>query len=153
MSTEKTVVVKSQFAIVNAIAALLKLGDFGKLESFFTKVIKKLESEIDVYKRNISNYRHNSKHVVAELEDNLADAEEEQKEAFKNVSPDQVSNNASQKAFIEEYLSNLASGDIKVKSINDKIKAEKEALTEAIKAANAEIAVREERIDTIRNAE
>ena len=49
----------SKFSIVRAISAFLKLGDDGKLDSFFTRIIKTLSKEVCAHKKNLDNLRFN----------------------------------------------------------------------------------------------
>lgn len=139
----------TKFAIVEQIVNFLKLGDEGKLGSFFERVVKKLEKSISLHKKNIENLKFNSKNAVDTMLDQLADAKEELDTTYLNVQPDDVSNNAKQEAFLETYLDRIEAAEMKVSRINERITAEKDALADKIKDAEVQIKELETRINNI----
>lgn len=140
-----------KLAIVEQIVNFLKLGDEGKLGSFFERVVKKLEKSISLHKKNIENLKFNSKNAVDTLNDQLADAKEELETTYLNVQPDDVANNAKQESFLETYLDRIEAAEMKVSMIQDRITSEKDALADAIKDAEIQIKELETRIKNITN--
>jgi len=143
MSKDSTLIVeKSRFAIVNEVAALLNLGDFGKVESFVRKTIKKLEREIETADRSIINLKHNAEQELSLLNDKLEDAQQSAKEAYTNLDPKNLATNEAQRNHIEVYLGNAQTAEENVLNVEQEIEAAKKCTAEAIKHLEEEISTR-----------
>jgi len=152
MNTKKTnsvAVSTSKFSIVRAISAFLKLGNDGKLESFFTRVTKALGKEIAAHEKNLSNLKFNHDQAIDELNDSLEDAQVALNEAYMKVDMDQIGKNAEQSAFQEIYLDNLDNHELNVQAIEKRIESEKEAYSKAKSKIDEQIASLNKRIAKI----
>jgi uncharacterized protein YPO0396 len=143
------VVPASQFAIVNKVAAMLNLGDYGKVEHFITKVVTKLGREVDNLETSVKNERHILKGKLSKEQENLQDAKETLEETYLNIDPKALKTNADQRAAIEPYLDAINSAEITVKTVEDAIEALTEASNETVKDLKEEIQVRKDRISLI----
>lgn len=141
--------VTSKFLIVNKIARMLKLGDFGKIESFIERVEKLMNKEISSLEKNTSNAKFNSENRKDELKDQLEDAKSDLENAYLAIDPKAVDTNEKQKAFMEVYLDKLAAAEAAVEEIEEAIKAEDERLAKEIKENDEAILVRKARITSI----
>jgi len=128
----ETPVVKAKFSIVRRIVAFLELGENGKLDSFFLRVEKTLNREIEAYKKNIDIIKFEAKQKADEYDDKIEDAEKAVEEAFMNVTPEQVDSNQKQVDFLDSYLSNLKRAKSAVTSLKD-------AKADAAKASKGEV--------------
>lgn len=93
--------------IVAKIMAFLKLGEEGKIISFFERLRKNLKREIEVNKRNKENLVFNNQAKVDKLNDDLEDAKTTLEQTYLNVPVENVSTNADQEAFESTYWSRV----------------------------------------------
>lgn len=142
----------SKFAIVRAIATLLKLGDEGKVESFLTKVIKRLKKEIVVYKKSLENAKFNYDQEVDELEEKLEDAAAAYDASLLEIDPTKVDSNEKQAYFIDIYLDNIDSKLLAVQRIEKNMENAKETYNKKVEEFNAQIASLTKRLTAIEQA-
>ncbi len=138
-----------KFSLTRKIAEFFKLGDDGKLDSFFSRITKKLSSQVDAHERNLGNleFTHNQKIDV--LNDQLTDAEEALADAFLKVDIEKITSNADQDAFAESYLSNISLHEAKVKAIESAIEAENKSYDSQSSAIQKQVDAIKTRIATI----
>lgn len=141
----------TKFSIVEKIVNFLKLGEEGKLGSFFERVVKNLNKNIALHEKNIENLKFNSKNAMDGLADQLADAKEELTNVYLNVQPDDVATNAKQEDFLDEYLNRIEAAELAVSRIEEKITSEKDRTADRIKEAQVQITELKARIDNITN--
>lgn len=139
----------SKFSLVRAISAFLNLGEAGKLDSFFTRVIKTLSKEVTAHKKNLENLKFNHEQKLDELNDSLEDANAALDEAYLKVDMDQLANNASQQSFQDIYLENIDNHELAVQKIEKKIQEEKDSYAEKVKSVQENINSLEKRIAKI----
>jgi prefoldin subunit 5 len=139
----------SQFEIVNKIAAMLNLGDYGKVENFISKTVKTLEREVDTLERSKKNQEHNFSTSLATLKEELEDAQMPLDETYANVDPKDLATNEMQRSFMETYLSRIDIAEAKVVGIEKKIEDATEASAKIIEDLDKEIAVRNKRISML----
>jgi prefoldin subunit 5 len=139
----------SQFEIVNKIAAMLNLGDYGKVENFISKTVKTLEREVDTLERSKKNQEHNFSTSLATLKEELEDAQMSLDETYANVDPKDLATNEMQRSFMETYLSRIDIAEAKVVGIEKKIEDATEASAKIIEDLDKEIAVRNKRISML----
>lgn len=144
MSTE--VVKPSRFKIVNDVVALLKLGEFGKLESFIKKTVSVLEREVTGLKRSIKNEQGNLNVLIEDIQEQIEDAQQGVEEAYTNLDPEKLKTNEAQKEFREKYLDSIDNAEGVVRKLEDFLGTHKEISQEVVESLEAEIAVREMRI-------
>jgi len=142
----KNVVAKSQFSIVNEVAVMLNLGDFGKVEGFIRKTAKTLEREIETAERSIVNEKHNTKSKLSSLTERVEDAKQAVEETYTNLDPELLKTNDAQRRFMEQYLGDLDRVEAIVAGIEEEIKDAKEASKKVIEGLAEEIKVRKTRI-------
>ncbi len=141
----------TKFSIVEKIVNFLKLGEEGKLGSFFERVVKNLNKNIALHEKNIENLKFNSKNALDALADQLADAKEELTNVYLNVQPDDVATNAKQEDFLDEYLNRIEAAELAVSRIEEKITAEKDRPADSVKEAQVQITELKARIENITN--
>lgn len=132
----------SSLAIVNTVAAILNLGEFGKVENFFNKAVSTLRREIETAERSKKNAEHNHSIALATYQEQLEDAEATVEDAFTNVNIDKLQTNEMQREYLEVYFSNIDRAEEKKIVIENKIKTATEAYEEQIKELNEQIDVR-----------
>ena len=145
----QTPVSASKFSIVRAISAFLKLGDDGKLDSFFTRVVKTLNKEIAAHEANLKTIAFNFTQNLDELKDNLEDAQSALADAYMKVDVSRISTNEDQKDFMERYLENIDNHAAAVKRIEKSIESATEANEEKVKGIKEQVASLKERISKI----
>ena len=128
---------------------MLKLGDFGKIESFIERVEKTLNKEIVNLNKNIETAKINTSNEVDELEDQLEDAVEDLANTYLDIDPSNVATNDAQKEFLEVYLKNSKDAKNKVAKIEKSIAEHGVALNKTIEAIKEEIKDRKEIIKSI----
>ena len=139
----------SKLLIVRAISSFLKLGDDGKLESFFARVIKTLKKEISAHEKNLSNLKFNHEQEIDDLKDKWEDAKVALNESYMKVEIGQIGNNADQAIFQEVYLNNLDNHEIAVQEIEKEIENAEEAFKKEEEEIKKQILSLEKRIAKI----
>lgn len=139
----------SQFEIVNKVAAMLNLGDFGKIENFVTKTANTLAREVETAERSKKNELHNLDTKLAALNEELEDAQLSVEEAYSNLDPANLKTNEAQRSFMETYLEALDKAEAVVLGIQENIKRAKEASEKVIENLDKQIAVRQTRINRL----
>jgi len=139
-------VTSSKFAIVNAVATALNLGDYGKIEGFVERTAKALKRENETFSRKIKNAEHNFESTNTQLADDLEDAQQAVEDAYKNLDPAKLVNNEMQKAFRATYLASIDTAEGKEKGVEESIKTLKEAHKEEVKKHQDQIDIRTKRI-------
>ena len=145
MSTTE-VVKPSRFKIVNDVVALLKLGEFGKLESFIKKTVSVLEREVTGLKRSIKNEQGNLSVLIEDIQEQIEDAQQGVEEAYTNLDPEKLKTNEAQKEFREKYLDSIDNAEGNVQVLVETLEAHTKLSQEVVENLEAEIAVREMRI-------
>ena len=133
-------------SIVERIMKSLKIGEEGKIASFFEKQVKEMNRAIDAHKRNLSNLAfQNEKELEAKREE-LEDAQAETDAAYENVKPSDVESNGAQADFAKKYWSRVEQAEGKAQSIQNQIdyaveqyNKEVESVTEQIDELNFRI--------------
>lgn len=139
MSKNAPLPVKSNFSIVRKIAALLNLGEEGKLDSFFNKVVKSLSNEIKVKKNNLNSKKLLHEQKLDELEDKLEDAKLALEESFLKVDVSNITTNEDQTNYVDKYLDNIDVKYLQVKKLEDQIEKEKEAYAQDCKTTEEDV--------------
>lgn len=140
---------KSKFSLVRAIAAKLNLGEEGKLDNFFGKVVKTLTREMTALKKNLDTKKFNYEQQLDELHDKLVDAQEALAGTYESVDVDRIKTNEDQNNYIDVYLDNINRATQKVRDIEESIKVLQEAYEENKKVTEEQIAAINTRIETI----
>lgn len=142
--------VSTPAGIVAKIMAALKLGEEGKIGSFFNKLESDFTREIKAIKHNISGAEFEHEQTIEKLTQQLEDAQQAVEDAWMNVTADKVSTNAAQDSFKGDYLYNIATAEEKVESIKRRIKDTEGEYKEKIDDLNDQIAKYEARLARIR---
>ena len=148
MSTVKNTEEKGLvMTLVSKIAAALKLGDEGKLQSFFTRMIRENNREITNLEQNMEAEKISYNHSKISLEDKLEDARQALEDAYMDVDISRISTNADQDSYKYVYLGKIERAERRI----DEIELELTTLAEAFSEANKR---RQKQIDayTSRNA-
>ncbi len=141
--------VSTPAGIVAKIMAALKLGEEGKIGSFFNKLESDFNREIKAIKHNISGLEFEHEQRLEKLNEQLEDAEKAVEDAWMNVTADKVGTNAAQDSFKHYYLAAITMAEAKVEQIKTNIKDAKGEYKERIEDLNNQIAKYEARLARI----
>lgn len=144
--------VQGKFSLTRKIKALLNLGEEGKLDSFFERIIKTLKKEVAAFEQNAKNEKFKYEELVDGLNDKLEDAQTDLENAYTNVDMTKLETNESQKSYQEVYLNNLDSKALAIKAIEKQLADAKEAHDEVLKGINNNIESLNKRISMISQA-
>lgn len=144
---------KSSKSLAERIKAALKLGEDGKIMSFFDRQLSKLRREIKQYQRNIQTEEFESENIIADLTGQLEDAKESVVFAYENLEIESINTNSAQENYEITYWGRIQQAEGVVKSLVKQIEEEKESLAKRIERINKEIEVRNRRIAIIEGTE
>lgn len=131
---------KTPTTFLEKLKAKLKLGDEGKVMSFFEREVKKQERSIKNLTTNRNTLTSTHESDLEDLNDQLADAKEAVEAAYFAITPEQVANNALQDSFSTTFWGNITRAENKVKSIE-------ESIADLKKAHRAKLDDNQEQID------
>lgn len=137
----------SKFSIVNTIITFFKLGDSGKLDSFFTRLVRDFERAVNQIEINMNILKSQYDQQITEIEEALEDANQSVEDAWKNVTPEQVATNALQESFKNDFIANIERAEAAVdrhqerlEKAKERYKEERQEMADQIKAYKARIA-------------
>lgn len=141
-----------KLGIVAKIMKILKLDEEGKVGKFFAKEVKKCETAIRDLKNNRAAYVNIHTSTLEKLNDRLEDAKEQVESAYQAVTIEDIPNNEAMESFSSRYWANVTKAENRLASIEEEIKAAKEANEKQLKEEDAQIAKYEARIARINAA-
>jgi hypothetical protein len=136
--------------IVASIMSALKLGEEGKIGSFFNKLENEFEREIKSIKHNIKGEELEHDHAVESLKAKIEDAKKAIEDAWMNITAEQVATNAMQESFKTDYLANVTMKEIELKRLEGQLDRINNSYDESIKDLNDQIEKYEARLKKIR---
>ena len=136
--------------IVASIMAALKLGEEGKIGSFFNKLENEFEREIKSIKHNIKGEELEHDHAVESLKAKIEDAKKAIEDAWMNITAEQVATNAMQESFKGSYLSNVTMKEMELVRLEDQLKKINSSYEASITDLNEQIDKYEARLKKIR---
>ena len=140
---------KSEYALVRAIVNFFKLGEEGKIESFFEKQRKVMKREIARVETALSVRKLAHDNAIEDLEERLEDAGEAVNTAYSGVDPEKVASNALQAEFGPQYWRAIELAEANVKTLTEDIEKLTEKYDEDVKELKAQIAERKRRMSKI----
>jgi hypothetical protein len=146
-NTNSVVASFSKLAIVRAALAFLNLGDDGKLESFYGKVIRTLKQEVNVLKQNISQLKFNHDVKIENLHEKLQDAELAFEHAKIDVDITKINTNQAQTDYVDTFLNALDNKYLAVSSLKEQITDAEKSYTQNQKDIQDQIDSLNTRID------
>jgi prefoldin subunit 5 len=135
--------------IVSKIMAALKLGEEGKIGSFFSKIESDFNREIKAIKHNISGLELEHEHSLTSLNDKLEDLKKAVDDAWLDITAEKVATNALQDSFKGRYLGNIVGAEDAVARCEKQIANTIENYNSNIKDLNDQIAKYESRLAKI----
>jgi hypothetical protein len=150
MANNENVIAESLYTIGRAIAAKLKLGDVGKVDSFLGRITKDLKRAVEIEERELSTLNFNHKGDLSDLKDRLEDANTDLALAFEAIIPEQVATNDLQIKFADTYLEGLDMAEMKVESIELETTVLKEEHAAQVEAKEKAISKLKKRLKTIK---
>lgn len=135
--------------IVAKIMAFLKLGEEGKIISFFERLRKNLKRQIEVNKRNKENLVFNNQAKVDKLNDDLEDAKATLEQTYLNVPVESVSTNADQEAFESTYWSKIEKAESEISRIKKQLEDNEISFKKQIESIDKTIAELQYRLGQI----
>lgn len=136
--------------IVASIMSALKLGEEGKIGSFFNKLENEFEREIKSIKHNIKGEELEHDHAVESLKAKIEDAKKAIEDAWMNITAEQVATNAMQESFKSDYLANVTMKEMELVRLEDQLKKINLSYEASIKDLNEQIEKYEARLKKIR---
>jgi VIT1/CCC1 family predicted Fe2+/Mn2+ transporter len=136
--------------IVASIMAALKLGEEGKIGSFFNKLENEFEREIKSIQHNIKGEELEHDHAVESLKAKIEDAKKAIEDAWMNITAEQVATNAMQESFKSDYLTNVTRKEMELERLEDQLKRINGSYESSIKDLNEQIEKYEARLAKIR---
>ena len=136
--------------IVASIMAALKLGEEGKIGSFFNKLENEFEREIKSIQHNIKGEELEHDHAVESLKAKIEDAKKAIEDAWMNITAEQVATNAMQESFKQDYLTNVTMKELELVRLEEQLKKINSSYEESIKDLNEQIEKYEARLNKIR---
>ena len=136
--------------IVASIMAALKLGEEGKIGSFFNKLENEFEREIKSIKHNIKGEELEHDHAVESMKAKIEDAKKAIEDAWMNITAEQVATNAMQDSFKDSYLSNVTLKEVELKRLEDQLERINKSHDESLEDLNGQIDKYEARLKKIR---
>lgn len=136
--------------IVAKIMAALKLGEEGKIGSFFNKLESDFKRQIKLIEHNLDAEDLEFDHNLSSLEEKLEDAVAAVESAWMNVTADNVATNSAQDSFKESYLYNIERAETRVKDLETDIKDLKARHERTMKDLNEQIEKYEARLTRIK---
>ena len=150
MSTQKsTTKSTSLLALVRKFSAVFNLGNEGKVESFYYRVIKQLKKEVITHNKNLDTIKFNHEQQLESLNDKLEDANEALSESYLNIDVDRITTNEAQTSYIEVYLDRIDIKVATVRSIESEIENENKYYYDATNRITKQIESLNKRIDII----
>lgn len=126
-------------SLFERIKEFLKMGDDGRVLSFFQGELRKIERGIKTRKKDIEVQRQNLETEIEDLEAKLEDALLAMDNAYMNVQPDKLGSNAEREEFSKQYWAAINKAEADVKNIREQIKAARERVEDSIKTREVEI--------------
>ena len=136
--------------IVASIMSALKLGEEGKIGSFFNKLENEFEREIKSINHNIKGEELEHDHAVESLKAKIEDAKKAIEDAWMNITAEQVATNALQDGFKETYLYNVTLAEYRLGELEKQLKRTNESHESSIKDLNEQIEKYQARLKKIR---
>jgi len=136
--------------IVASIMSALKLGEEGKIGSFFNKLENEFEREIKSINHNIKGEELEHDHAVESLKAKIEDAKKAIEDAWMNITAEQVATNALQDDFKSSYLYKVAQAESHLDHLEGQLKRVDSVHETLIKDLNEQIERYEARLKKIR---
>jgi predicted component of viral defense system (DUF524 family) len=149
MSVKTTTKSTSLLALVRKFSAVFNLGNEGKVESFYYRVIKQLKKEVITHNKNLDTIKFNHEQQLESLNDKLEDANEALSESYLNIDVDRITTNEAQTSYIEVYLDRIDIKVATVRSIESEIENENKYYYDATNRITKQIESLNKRIDII----
>ena len=145
-STNTTGASLTPTTILDRVKAFLKLGDDGKIASFYQKLEKQFRRDIKNVEAAIQIAISNFEQVTDKYVDDLADANEAVDNAWLAITAENVATNEDQTEFMVYYMGNIERAERAAKAIQQTYDEAKAVHDKLIEKENARIAVANARI-------
>lgn len=138
-----------QLGIVKKVMAFLKLDEAGKIGNFFEKQIKIAEKAIRDLKRNKVTLENMHKDLIEDFDGRIEDAKINLQEAYRNVTLEDVANNAAIADFQDTYWGRISAAKEVIEDLESDLEAATERYEMNIEEIDEEIELYEERISAL----
>lgn len=128
----------------------LKLGEEGKIGSFFNKLESEFEREIKSINHNIKGEELEHDHAVESLLAKIEDAKKAIEDAWMNITAEQVATNSLQDSFKTRYLSDIVSKEESLSCLESQLVETNKDYDETLKDLSEQISKYTIRLDKIR---
>lgn len=137
---------KTPQTLVEKIKAKLKLGEDGKLMSFFERLNRNLERKLQALIQKKNNLVFNFENRLQELNDAVEDARQNVTDVYESADVTRMTTNASQDEYMTEYLSAIDRAEAALESAENAVKLAQELHNSELGALNKQISALEARI-------
>ena len=142
--------VSTPAGIVAKIMAMLKLGEEGKIGSFFSRLETDFNRQIKAIRHNITAAQFEYEQQIEHLKERLQDAEAAVEDAWMNIKAEDVTTNAAQDVFKHSYLEKIADAEHNVERIKQQLEDAKDEHKEQLDDLNEQISKYEARLAKIK---
>lgn len=111
---------KKSLTLFDRIKAKLNLGDDGKVNNFISKLETDFKRQIKAIDHNINGLTLNHDNELEGLDDQLQSAQEAIHDAWENITPEDVVNNAAQESFKKTFLDRIKAAEDHLVSLEKK---------------------------------
>lgn len=146
MKTEKDPII---LRIAKRVATALKLNDEGRINNFYKKEIKILESCIGDLKHNEITVQRTYERKLEKLEEKLEDAVTAYEEAFEEIDVEAIKTNDGCEKFSEIFWKNIKRREDHMLAIKSEIETFEKNRNDKVKDAKEQIEKYQERINKL----
>jgi predicted nucleic acid-binding Zn-ribbon protein len=137
---------KTPQTLVEKIKAKLKLGEDGKLMSFFERLNRNLERKLQALIQKKNNLVFNFENRLQELNDAVEDARQNVTDVYESADVTRMATNASQDEYMTEYLSAIDRAESALESAENAVTRAQESHNSEVEALNKQISALQARI-------
>lgn len=143
---QEAVVSKSEFSLVRAIVNLFKLGEEGKVETFFSKIRKTLTREVATLEKALEVINFNYTNDIEDAKEAILDAQAAVNDAYMQVDVKQLATSSDSENFAHTYWRQVELAEANLKTLEEKVESDKEAHEALVKKQKEQIAERKRRL-------
>ena len=141
----------TEFSIVKAVMAFLKLDDAGKVSKFFKGIIADAEYQIEVKQQLITAQQLQNKTEQLKFNRQIEDAEMELENAYLNVEVEKIKNNSDITTYTSIYLTGISKAEANVKLLKDAKTENNTNFKTNVEKVELEIKALQDRIEKVKN--
>ena len=135
--------------LATKVCEILKIGDDGKINSFFTRQTSALNRNLVKAKRNVETIEIQHNDSIIDFEEKIKDAEDAIENALVDIDPKSLGNNADSDRFADKYWSKIDLLESKLEEIKEDYKESNKSWENRIESAKKVVKHLEKRLAQI----